>query len=232
MSPFKTCTKCKTEKPVTDFCRDSSRQDGLHSWCRNCQSEMHKKYFSACDKGAHRAKVQAWRTNNVEASREISRRAHVNNRDKRNESSRRYRAENLEHMRELGRNWAKNNPEKARQFMMKRRAAKCAATPSWAEIEWERFVMQEAADLAVLRTKETGVKWHVDHVVPLRSKKVCGLHVAANMQLLPAAINVAKGNRIWPNMWTESKAPECYEAAPKGYSADCMKATPGIGEII
>lgn len=80
---------------------------------------------------------------------------------------------------------------KCREYQVKKRSA----IPAWANSEFERLVFAEAYHLARLRGSATGVKWHVDHVVPIQGETVCGLHCAANIQLLPARSNISKGNR-------------------------------------
>jgi len=36
----------------------------------------------------------------------------------------------------------------------------------------------------------------VDHIIPLNSKDVCGLHVIWNLQYLPIGANRKKGNKL------------------------------------
>jgi hypothetical protein len=55
-----------------------------------------------------------------------------------------------------------------------------------------------SADCAVATQTPCKYGHHVDHVLPLCGKLVSGLHVAANLQYLPARINSGKGNRFQP----------------------------------
>lgn len=82
---------------------------------------------------------------------------------------------------------------KARQYahVATRRAHQIKATPPWADLEAIRAVYAEAA-----RRRATGEDVHVDHVIPLRNKKVCGLHVANNLRIIPAKENLQKLNKF------------------------------------
>ena len=92
--------------------------------------------------------------------------------------------------------WRKRHPGRNTVHATKHKATKSGATPGWAN----EFFIFEIYDLAKRRTRATGIKWHVDHVVPLQSKIVCGLHCEENLQVIPMRANVSKGNRWWPDM--------------------------------
>ena len=66
--------------------------------------------------------------------------------------------------------------------------------PAWADVDEIKVFYQAAAV-----RRSAGFKCEVDHIVPLRSPYVCGLHVPAHLQLLESRSNKAKGNRHWPD---------------------------------
>lgn len=38
----KVCTKCNTEKSISDFYKNKNSKDGLSAWCKECQLAYHK----------------------------------------------------------------------------------------------------------------------------------------------------------------------------------------------
>jgi len=93
----------------------------------------------------------------------------------------------------------KDKPHLDSASAARRRAAKLQAAPKWSEEETNRVwtMLREAGDRLY---KETGVKYHVDHIVPLQGKNVCGLHVYNNLQLIPETENLQKGNTFEPDL--------------------------------
>lgn len=73
--------------------------------------------------------------------------------------------------------------------------ARIIATPPWANFVEIRKVYRLAADF----TRFTGEPYTVDHIVPLRHPRVCGLHVHWNLQPIAAEAGVTKGNHWNPD---------------------------------
>ena len=104
---------------------------------------------------------------------------------------------NADRMREHTAAWSRENRDKRNAANALRHATKLRATPKWADAG---AIARIYADAAV-KSAATGVPYEVDHIVPLISKQVCGLHCQANLQLLTAAQNQSKQNRFWPDMF-------------------------------
>lgn len=91
--------------------------------------------------------------------------------------------------------WRSENKGKINHYAVMRLAAKLRATPSWLS----NAMVAEIESMYTARAKieaETGIKHHVDHIIPLQGETVCGLHVPWNLQILTAAENVRKSNKL------------------------------------
>jgi len=92
--------------------------------------------------------------------------------------------------------WAANNRAHVNAESKKYKVLKLNRQPSWADEVAIKAIYTEAARM----TRDTGIPHHVDHIVPLQSKLVCGLHCEANLQVLTGAENCTKNNLHWPDM--------------------------------
>jgi hypothetical protein len=104
-----------------------------------------------------------------------------------------YRDANKELIKTRKKIYAQNNKNIINAAVAKRKAAKLQRIPKWTS-ELDVWMIKEIYDLAMLRTKLTGVVWHVDHIIPLQGEIVSGLHTPFNMQVIPAIENIKKGN--------------------------------------
>lgn len=141
-------------------------------------------------------KVRAWAAANPEKRRASWQKANAEKATEHAARQRKWRNANRALARASEKAFREANPAYYRARESERRVIKAAAKPAWS-ID---FFVREAYDLAARRTQSTGIEWHVDHVVPLRSKLVSGLHSHTNLEVIPAVANVAKGNRHWPGM--------------------------------
>lgn len=97
------------------------------------------------------------------------------------------RATNKEHFKEKNARYRQYR----RVRLAARRALLLNATPAWAD----SGDTQRVYELADYMQRIDGVVRHVDHIIPLCGKNVCGLHVANNLRVATAEENRRKGNR-------------------------------------
>ena len=111
----------------------------------------------------------------------------------------RWRKKNREKLRLYKARWEKANPEKHKASRAactaRRAAAKKNATPHWAD----QKLISTYYRLARVMSDICGEAYEVDHVVPLRGRTVCGLHVQDNLQILTARENMSKNNKWNPH---------------------------------
>lgn len=88
--------------------------------------------------------------------------------------------------------WAKANPGKRNASTAKYRAQRLQATAPWADHD----LINSMYELARIYNDYTPLDVHVDHEIPLQGKKVCGLHVHNNLQIIDAYRNRAKSNHF------------------------------------
>lgn len=134
--------------------------------------------------------------------RELAAKRYAANPAKAAEASARWRAKNpgyAERSRERinmnSRAYRERNREKCAALRANSRARRLQAVPGWFG-ELDEFAISEAHALAALRNAATGERWEVDHVYPIAGRRVCGLHVAGNIQVVPLAYNRRKSNRM------------------------------------
>lgn len=194
------CFGCKTMLSIDLFYIRPKASSGRSARCKSCITKISKKHW-ADNKGkpasaALMRSKRAYAERNRAAIKLASKQHQIKYRELHPEVPREWRKKNKERLASYVRMWSRKNREKTNAWDARRRAVKLNAAVPWAN----KFFIREVYDLARLRTKVMGFKWHVDHIVPLQSSLVCGLHVEQNLQVIPGIYNSSKGNRVWPDM--------------------------------
>ena len=86
MDKTKICSKCKKEKHIIDFSKDSSKSDGLYSSCKDCKRIKDMNYRDN-NRDKYRKYQKKWQKNNPEKTREYQKRYYKKNKDKRIKNS-------------------------------------------------------------------------------------------------------------------------------------------------
>jgi len=143
--------------------------------CVGCCAESQARYYQK-NKAKAAEKNSKWWAAHPEAQAEKCRLWVVRNKAARAEYMSAYRSSNKAL-------YAKHTANR-RSYLLR-------ATPGWAN----EFFIEEAYMLSAQRSVATGKKWEVDHIVPLKSLLVCGLHCESNLRVVEMVVNRRKGNK-------------------------------------
>lgn len=124
---------------------------------------------------------------NVERIEKYAKYYYEKNKQKLGEYNKKYQKNNLHKFRKYNKNYRQTQNGKIynREKRARYRASKLQATPKWVKKK----------DLKkIYKLCPSG--YHVDHIIPLVNKNICGLHVPWNLQYLSAVINASKSNKF------------------------------------
>lgn len=222
MTDMTTCRICSVEKDEHQFevvgksrrlvcveCRKAQQKAWRQANRESVAAKLkawnaeHKEHLAEYHANYRRENREALREKNKNRPQEVKEKYNANRRTKRAlldpaqlalAASQRH-AKRREKALEAMRAYAKSNPQYFITRNAERRAYSKAAVAKW-NLELTELVTAEAGSLRELRKQCTGFDWHVDHVIPLRGKNVCGLHAYNNIAVVPEIVNRRKKNKF------------------------------------
>lgn len=210
---MKVCSKCKIEKPVTEFSprHDVKKQPAYKSYCKACGRVAYKEYASD-----ERVKEQ---------TKQRSREWYIKNQKRRREKAKRWVEQNSDRYKYLSKRWKENNKEKRREEWQRRRSTpkgrvdhsfgaqmRNALREKKGGRRWEQIVGYTIDDLmAHLEAQfvdgmnwDNFGEWHIDHIIPkahfmfesTEDESFQECWALSNLQPLWAYDNLSKGAKI------------------------------------
>lgn len=183
----KKCTRCGITKPLPEFalCRGVPR-----ARCKPCHSQDAVAWAKK-NPERYKARLKSWYLINCQPAFMGPPLPEWVKKKRKQIANAKWRAENADRFDAMRKAWSAKNPTRMLATCRKRQARLLQAMPAWAN----EFFIQEIYDLRKRREDVLGIKFDVDHIVPLQGKNVCGLHVEYNLRIIPRTENRRKHNR-------------------------------------
>jgi len=206
MIKTKRCCHCKEIKIIKDFNKNKSTKDKFAHACRLCGKKQNNEY-SRRNREKLRQKAKIYYYENLEKVRlnkreyaKKNRKAELKrakdwyqeNKKRKYEYDKKYAEANRDKRRLASRKFKKRHPSNSKVWCAIRRASKLKAMPTWVDKNELKNIYKNCPS-----------GYHVDHIIPLISKTVCGLHVPWNLQYLLPIENLKKANHYDPYSYGE-----------------------------
>jgi 5-methylcytosine-specific restriction endonuclease McrA len=190
----KSCSKCKTIKPLDSYSKWSRGFDGYKPACKECCSLSYKK----------------WRENNVDKERERSKKYLEENKDKERERKLQYYYDNSEDMQAGHKDWAALNPNYSSDYMKQWREDNPGRSSEYVHVRRTRMQnnglykvlkrdLKKLYSSACLYCGSTD-RITADHIVPISRG---GSHGIGNLAPACWSCNSSKGAKLlveWRNV--------------------------------
>lgn len=188
------CIECIIVKQKLKYEQNSEKKRAYAKEYLKNNSEKIKEY-QKINKDRRSENAKKRRKLNPEKYREKDNLRYKNNVVAKLKSVKKYYETNREKRLNYRKNYVKIHRAECSCLNRIRQLRKINATPNWLTVE-HKETMKEIYKESKRMTETTGIEHNVDHIVPLRSDLVCGLHVPWNLQILTKKENSEKSNRL------------------------------------
>jgi len=134
----KKCNKCELVKPVSEFYKDSNKNDGYTTFCIKCKKESNKNW-SENNKDKVKEIAKTYRENNKETISKNLKTYRENNKEILSEYGKKYREENKDKIKERDKKYYENNKDKIMENYFDNREDNLKNMRDWKKKNRERL---------------------------------------------------------------------------------------------